>query len=130
MPIQLSDATFIVNDEVVLTIPNSISFTEGLGEQNMKAGSIGGGAVEAIYSNDLQSAFSMVKADVPSTPENIDLARKWKLNRNNNVVQIVGETLEGTVTRTFARAALTTNYEIGIGSESAITIEFKALTAI
>jgi len=128
--IQLSDATFIVNDEAIATIPNSITFTEGLGEQSVKAASIGGGAVEAIYSNDLQSAFSMVKADIPSTPENIDLARTWKLNRNNNVVQIVGETIEGTVTRTFARAALTSNYEIGIGSESAITIEFKALTAI
>lgn len=128
--IQLSDVTFLVNDEAIVTIPNSITFTEGLGEQSMRAGSVGGGAVEAIYSNDLQSSFSTVKADIPSTPENIDLARKWKLNKNNNVVQIVGETLEGTVTRTFARAALTGNYEVGIGTDAVITVEFKAMTAV
>ena len=128
--IQLSDVTFIVNNEAIVTIPNSVMFTEGLGEQSMKAGSVGGGAVEPIYSNDLQSNFSMVKADIPSTPENIDLARTWKLNRNNNVVQVIGETLEGTMTRTFARAALTSNYEINIGSDAAITIEFKAKPAV
>lgn len=128
--IQLSDATFIVNNEAIVTIPNTIMFTEGLGEQMIRAGSIGGGAVEAIYSNDLQSNFSTVKADIPSTPENIDLARKWKINKNNNVVQIIGETSEGTVTRTFAKAALTGNYEVNIGSEAAITIEFKALPSV
>lgn len=128
--IQLSDATVIVNNEAIATVPNTIAFTEGLGEQNVKAASIGGGAVEQIYSNDLQSNFSMVKFEIPSTPENIELARSWKFNRNNNVVQIIGETLEGTVTRTFARAALTGNYEIGIGSDSSIPLEFKANTAI
>ena len=128
--IQLSDATLIVNNEAIAVIPNSITFTEGLGEQSVKAASIGGGAVEQVYSNDLQSNFSTVKFDVPSTPENIDLARTWKLNKNNNVVQIIGETLEGTVTRTFARAALTGNYEVAIGSDAAITLEFKASTAI
>lgn len=128
--IQLSDATVVVNNEAIATLPNTISFTEGLGEQSVKAASIGGGAVEPIYSNDLQSSFSMVKFDLPSTPENIDLARTWKVNRNNNVVQIIGETIEGTVTRTFAKAALTSNYEIGIGSDAAITLEFKAATAV
>ncbi len=128
--IQLSDAMFIVNDEPIVTIPNSIAFSEGLGEQTMKAGSVGGGKVEPIYANDLQSNFSMVKCEIPSTPENIDLARTWKLNRNNNVVQIIGETLEGTVTRVFARAALTNNYEVGIGSDASIPIEFKSMPAV
>lgn len=128
--IQLSDATVVVNNEAIATVPNTISFTEGLGEQNVKAASVGGGAVEPVYSNDLQSNFSMVKFELNSTPENIDLARKWKVNRNNNVIQIIGETLEGTVTRTFAKAALTGNYEIGIGSDSTIPLEFKAATAV
>lgn len=128
--IQLSDATFVVNNEAIGTVPNTISFTEGLGEQSVRAASTGGGGVEPVYANDLESAFSMVKCELPSTPENINLARTWKINKNNNVVQIIGETLEGTVTRTFARAALTSDYEVGIGADASIPIEFKAMTAI
>ena len=128
--IQLSDATFIVNDESVTTIPNTITFTEGLGEQSMKAGSTGGGGVEPIFSNDLESNFSNVKAELPSTPENIELVKGWKVNRNNNVVQIIGETPEGTLTRTFARAALTSDYEVGIGTDATIPLEFKSSPAI
>jgi len=128
--IQLTDATFIVNNEAVPTIPNSIAFTEGLGEQSMKAASIGGGAVEPIYANDLETAFSMSKAELPSTPELIELVKIWKTNRNNNVVQIVGETPEGTLTRTFARAALTSDYEVGIGTDATIPVEFKSISAV
>lgn len=128
--IQLSDATFIVNDEPVATMPNSIAFTEGLGEQSMKAASLGGGEVEPIFANDLETSFAMVKCELPSTPENIKLARQWKTNRNDNVVQIIGKTSEGTVTRTFSRAALTADYEVGIGSDATIPIDFKSATAI
>jgi len=128
--IQLSDVTVVVNNEAVGVLPGTVSFTEGLGEQTVRAVSIGGGAVEAVYSNDLESAFSMVKFELPSTPENIALARSWKTNNNNNAVQIIGETLEGTLTRTFSRAALTADYEVGIGADSSVPIEFKAMTAI
>ncbi len=128
--IQLSDATFIVNNEPVATIPNTIAFTEGLGEQSMKAASIGGGATEPIFANDLETNFSMVKAELPSTPENITLVRSWKTNRNNNVVQIIGVTPEGTLTRTFARAALTADYEIGLGSDATIPVDFKSAPAV
>ena len=128
--IQLSDASLLVNNDNVPTIPNSIAFQEGLGEQTMKAASVGAGAVEPIYANDVESKFSMVKFEMPSTPETIELARTWKQNRNNNVVQIIGETDEGTLTRSFARAALTADYEVGIGSDATIPIEFKAITAV
>jgi hypothetical protein len=127
--IQLSDATFSVNNEAIPTIPNSISFTEGLGEQSMKAASIGGGAVEEIYANDIESNFSMVKAEIPATPEMIELVKEWKTNRNNNVVQIIGETPEGTLTRTFSRAALTSDYEVGIGADATIPVDFKSMPA-
>ncbi len=128
--IQLTDATFIVNDEPVATIPNTTAFTEGLGEQSMKAASIGGGAVEQIYANDLETNFAMVKTEIPSTPENIELVKTWKNNRNQNVVQIIGETPEGTLTRTFAQAALTSDYEVGIGTDATIPVDFKSSQAI
>ena len=125
--IQLTDATFIVNDEPIPVMPDSVAFTEGLGEQTMRAASVGGGEIEAIYSNDLSTAFSMVRADMPSVIELIELAKTWKLNQNSNVVQIIGKNADGTITRTFSRAALITDYEIALGADASVTIEFRAL---
>ena len=128
--IQLSDAAVLVNNEAVAIMPNSLMYTEGLGEQTMRAASVGNGKTEQVYSANVESNFSRVKFELPTTPENIRLAREWKANRNQNVVQIAGSTPEGEVTRTFTAAALTADYEVGIGSETTIPVEFMANAAI
>lgn len=128
--IQLSDASVIVNNEPVPVIPDSVKFREGLGTQKMRTASIGGGEVEAVYANSLEDKLGNVMFDMPSTPETIALARKWKLLKNQNVVQIIGATVDGNVTRTFAQAAILNDYEVGIGSDSNIGIEFKSRQAV
>lgn len=128
--IQLSDASVVVNNEPAPVIPDSVKLREGLGTQKMRTVSIGGGEVEEVYANSLEDKLGAVMFDMPSTPETIALARKWKLLKNQNVVQIIGTTPEGTVTRTFARAAILNDYEIAIGSESNISIEFKSRQAV
>jgi len=130
MAIQLSDAALLVNDEAIGIIPNSLVFTEGLGEQKIRAVSIGGGATEQVFANDLETNYAMVKFDMPTTPENVALARSWKTNGNGNVAQIAGETAEGQLTRTITQAALTADYEIPIGTEANISIEMQGNTAI
>lgn len=127
---QLSDASFIVNNKRVVTIPNTIEYDEGLGEQDVKAGSVGDGEVEPIYSNDIESNISCAKCELPTTIEMIDLAREWKKNRNRNLVQIVGKDSSGKkVTKTFRRAALVNNYPVQVGSDASIPIEFKSAPA-
>lgn len=128
--IQLTDATVLANNEAIGIVPNSLKYTEGLGEQSVRAASSGGGKVEQVYAADVESKFSTLKFELPSTPENIALARAWKVNNPLNVFQIVGSTSEGTVTRTFQRASVTPDYEVGIGSEENIEIEIKSDAAI
>ena len=128
--IQLTDATVIVNNEAIGVIPNSVKFTEGLGEQVVRAVSIGGGKVEQVYAKNLETNFSRFMFSMPATPETVRLARQWKTNSNQNVVQLAGSTPEGTVTRTFTGAALTKDYEVPIGTEENIEIEFMANAAI
>ena len=130
MSIQLSDAAVLVNDEVVAIVPNSLKYTEGLGEQSVRAASVGGGAVEQVYSRDLETALSKCMFDIHTTPANVKLARSWKTNANQNVVQIAGSTSEGDMTRTFTQAAMTGDPEIEIGSEGMINIEFQSNAAI
>lgn len=130
MPIQLSDATVVANNEAIGIVPNSLSWTEGFGEQTMRAMSIGGGAVEQVFSNDLQTNFSMLKFSMPSTVDNIKLARQWKANRNTNVFQVAGSTVDGDVTRVFTSAAVVNNFEVPVGSEANIEIEVHSNSAL
>lgn len=128
--IQVTDATLIVNDEAVGIVPNTLAYTEGEGEQSVRAMSIGGGKVEQVYSRDLSTSISMLKFSLPVTIENIKLARKWKTNQNQNVAQIAGSTVDGDITRTFTQAAVVNDYEVPIGSETDIEIEIKSNAAI
>jgi len=130
MPIQLSDAAVLVNDEVVAIVPNSLKFTEGFGEQQVRAASVGGGAVEQIFSNDVETALSKVMFDIHTTPDNVEMQKTWKANGNKNVVAIAGATDEGETTRTFTQAAMTNDPEIEIGTEGVINIEFMSNAAI
>jgi len=127
---QLANAAVTVNNNVVSIIPNSLGFTEGLGEQSVRAASAGGGEVEQVFSQNIESNFSMVKFDLPATVEYIDLVRSWKVNKNQNLVQIAGRTIDGTLTRSFAQAALINDYEVLLGSDTNISVEFRANKAV
>lgn len=128
--IQLSDATLIANNEPVGVVPNSIKYTEGFGEQKVRPMSVGGGQVEQILADDVESNVSKLMFSLPTTIDNIKLARRWKTNRNQNVFQIAGSTIDGNLTKTFTQAVITNDYEVAIGSEANIEIEVQSNTAI
>lgn len=123
---RLTNATVLVNNVAVAIVPNSLKFTEGLGEQTMDAASIGGGKVEQVFSEDVETAFGKVMFEIPATPDNIASAKAWKVRRNTNVVQIAGSNAEGNMTRSFTQAALLADYEVPISTEGNIPLEFSS----
>ena len=60
----LSNIAVSVNNDPIAIVPNSVSYTEGFGEQTMRAASVGGASVEQVFSQDLESTFSMVKFEI------------------------------------------------------------------
>lgn len=130
MSVQLADAAVLVNNEVVPIVPNSLEFTEGFGEQAVLPQSIGEGNVENVFSNNLESSMAMVKFELRSTIENIKLARSWKQNQDQNVVQVAGRTVDGEMVRTFTGAVLVNDYPVPIGSDATIEIEFHSNRAV
>lgn len=128
--IQLADATLLANNEAILIVPNTLSFTEGKGEQILRPMSGGGGSVEPVFANDLESNMSKLKFSLPTTVENIKLAREWKANQNRNVFQIAGSTTDGDITRTFTQAIVSNDYEVPVGTEANIEIEIQSKAAI
>lgn len=128
--IQLTDATVLANNEAVAITPNSLSYTEGKGEQAIRPVSVGDGKVEQVFANNLESNMSKLKFSLPATVDNVKLALSWKTNRNQNVFQIAGSTADGDVTRTFTQAAVVNDYEVPFGTEADIEIEIMSNAAI
>lgn len=127
MSIVISAPAIIVNNEPVPIVPNSVVYTEGKGEQNVRAASVGGGQVEQVYSENVEMNFSKIKFEIYNDAAAIDLARAWKSNLNQNVVQIAGSAPDGTtLERIFQNAGILNDYDVNLGSETTIEIEFKS----
>jgi len=126
MATALANPRVLVNNLSVAIVPNSCSYTEGLGEQTVRTASAGGGSVQSVYSNNVETNLSMVKFDMFATAENLETILLWKNNANANVISISGDGL----TRSFASAVLTNDYEINLGSDSVVSLEFKTDAAI
>jgi hypothetical protein len=129
--IQLTDVHLIIDDEVVPVVPNTLVIQEGLGEQTMRAVSIGDGKTEQVYARNLESNFGMVKVSIPTTIEMADKARAWKTSANQLTIQIAGKVATGEeFTRSFTNAALTNHYELQFGTDTNIELEFHGDVAI
>lgn len=125
MFIQISDPSVLVNNVAVAIVPNSLTFDEGLGEQNVLVQSAGGGQLQQVYANDVATNLGMVKFSLQATKANIDLARSWKSSQNRNVVTITAANADGTLTRSFTNAAICNAYEVPLSADGVIELEFK-----
>lgn len=130
MSVALANPTVIINNEPWLVVPNSVSFDEGLGEQLMRAASSGGGQTEQVFSQNVEENFSGVKFQIFPDPEWIDKLRAVKANKNENVVTITGDVVDRGTTkslqRTFTNAAILNRYDVNLGADEVIDVEFTS----
>jgi dihydroxyacetone kinase-like predicted kinase len=122
----LSNPYIVINNVSVGVLPNTFSYTEGLGEANYRVQSSGGQNVDTVYTLNIETALSMIKFTLISSTENVNLARAWKANQDGNVITASQDTF----TRTFRRAALITDYEVIVTADGTIALEFKSLPAV
>lgn len=130
MSVALANPTVTVNNEAWKVVPNSVKFTEGLGEQNMRAASSGGANTEQVYSQNVENNFSKVTAQFFPDPEQIDKIRAVKVNNNNNLIVLTGNVTDKGVVkslkRSFTNAAILTDYDVELGADTVIEIEFQS----
>lgn len=125
MATQISDPSVLVNNNAVFITPNSLTFTEGFGEQEILVQSAGGGVFDQVFADDIESNYGMVKFSVRATVDNINLARQWKSNKNANAVTITATTVDGSITRTFTNCAIVNDYEVALQADGVLELEFK-----
>ena len=126
----LSNVAVSVNNDPIAIVPNSAKYTEGFGEQTMRAASVGGASVEQVFTQNLESNFSAPSFEVYPDLETIKLLRSWKSNGNANTVVFTGSIDGVSFRRTFKQAAILNNYEVELGSDSTISVEFTSSAAV
>lgn len=124
--IAVTNPQVTINNIAVAVVPNSVKYDEGLGEQSQRVQSAGGGNVEVVYDDNVETHVSKVMLQLTNTAENIDLARTWKKNGNANVVAITGNDLA----RSFPSCALVNQYEVALGSDGVLELEFCGAPAV
>ena len=133
MGVVFANPQVVVNNIALAIKPNSLSFTEGFGEQIVRAASAGGAQVEQILADNIEDNFSEVKFALDPTESNIANARIWKAQPGQNVVSVTATATEGSVTttfsRTFQKATITNNYDVPLGADTQIDLEWKSSPA-
>lgn len=113
--------TLVINNIAIPVRPNSVTFKEGKGEQNMRVQSAGGGNTDIVYSENVESNISSLMFEIINTAANIELARGWKTNRNANAGTLTGQGLS----RSFNNMAILNDYEVQLSSDGVIAIEMS-----
>ena len=126
MSTQISDPSIVVNNVGVRVVPNTVGYTEGFGDQEVLVESGGNGDIEQVFSDNVETNIGMIKFSLRATTRNIELARGWKVNKNRNTITMTATTDDGTVNRTFAKAVLVNDYEVGLAADGTLELEFKS----
>lgn len=130
MSVVIANPQVIINNIPIAIKPNSVSFTEGFGEQILRAASAGGKAVVQVLADNVEDNFSDFKVSLDNTIENIELARVWKSQPGRNGIICTGTVTDGTTTtnfrRVFNKASLVNNYEVPLGADVSLDLEFKS----
>lgn len=125
MATQLNDIAIWVNNTQVAYTADSLSWQDGFGEYSLRNAVVGGGQNEQIFSKDLSSKIGMVKFSMPSTAVSEAYKREWKLNDNNNVVELVGPPGSG-FSKIFTQACILNDPETNAATDGNIEVEFKS----
>ena len=130
MAVVLANPQVVVNNISLAIKANSLDFTEGFGEQIVRAASAGGASVVQILADNIEDNFSEVKFSLEPTIDNINNARVWKSSPGQNVISVTGTVTDGTTeqtfSRTFSKASITNNYSVMLGADTSVDLEWKS----
>lgn len=130
----IANPSVIINNIPLAIKPNSLVFTEGFGEQILRSASAGGQSVEQVLADNVEDNFSDIKFSLDNTINNIEQARIWKSQPGLNGIVVIGTVIEGNTKvnfrRSFNKASLINNYEVPLGADVTIDLEFKSNPAV
>lgn len=125
MPAFVNPAT-LINGEPVAYVPNSIEFSDGYGDRNIRTQTTGGGNVEQVITEDVETQMGRVKFTLLSTTENIARITEWQQNIDANAIELSAPGL----TRQYARMTIVSEPPKPGGQDAQFDVEFQGTKAI
>lgn len=125
MSTAINNAHLYVNDLPTLYLPNTLSYNDGKGERTVRTQSVGGGAVEIIVTDNLETHIGGVKFNLAN---NVDMVKKfdlWRDNFDQNVVVLVFEQSGISWSKTFKQATVVNNPDVELKTTGVIAVEFQ-----
>ncbi len=130
----IANPQLVINNIPVAIKPNSFGYTEGFGEQILRTASAGGKSTIQILADNVEDNFSDFKFSLDPTLGNIASARVWKSQPGLNGAILTGTVTDGNRTvnfrRAFNKASIMNNYEVNLGADTSIDLEFKSDPAV
>jgi len=108
---------------LLLTVP---LIPKARGEQNVRAQSAGGGAVDIVVSQNVETNLSKLNFSLYPTEENIAIARDLKSKPGENVFQVI----DGNFSRTITNATVINDYDVNLGADTTIDLEIMGSAAV
>lgn len=124
----LATPTVMIDNIAYDIVPNSFKYTEGFGEQIVRTQSSGGGQVSTVVARNVETSKSKVSFSLEPTQVNIENIRTVKASLDRHVITAFDNRIG--FTRTFQQAVLINDYEVNLGSDTSIDLEFEGAPAI
>jgi len=82
------DPQIRINNETFSIVPSSARIVPGQGESSLRPQSAGNGAVDMVYSEDVETKIAKVLVSVYSTKEKFNKVLELKANKSNNYIAV------------------------------------------
>ncbi len=115
-----------INDDLYRIVPNSLVYTGGEGETNVRAASAGSGNSESVHSENAETQISMCNFDVYLLTGTDSDIRTWKRNVGTNTIKLDQVNQQGRpYVRVFRGMSLINDVERNASADGVVSLEFK-----
>jgi hypothetical protein len=118
----ISNPQVLVNDELILFVPNSLKYIKNTAKTNVKSLTGGGNSVITVHSKDISEATGKVTFSIKATSRSIELLDIWANNTAENVIEISSS--NGDIALAFTGMSLEEIPDLEFGADAEIEVTF------
>ena len=118
----ISNPQIVINDEIVLFIPNSLKYIENTAKTVVKSLTAGGTSAVTVHSMDLSEANSKITFTVKATKRTLELIPFWYSNTAENVIEV--SSANGDIALAFIQMSLEEIPESAFGADGELELTF------
>ena len=119
----LANVYLKVNNLNIAYVPGSLVFNDGRGTRVVRTQSLGGGASEVVWTDNVETHIGKVKFQMRSDDSNVDNILFWRDNQDNNVIVI--ESDSGDLHLTYKSIGIAEDPDYEIGAEANVELQFE-----